>query len=228
MLIKVSVLSCLLRGWNTVLKLSEYSEYSTFSLFILREFLLIYSAGLDPALLKFHSVRASGGSQPFTGWYYVTWLVINEKLLPEPRTERHPVKIHSHLCTTRCPAGQTWWGSGKGYGCGFSGLSEALSSRWLAGCWWSSRQLVCVTDTIWSRVELSPRDNCYTRRVVVYQTRSLHGLFRRFWVGTRGSATGTVALLTHVWGQAFNKESENLVRVRGHSSWAVPAPASPG
>lgn len=90
-----------------VLKLSEYSENSTFSLSIPDEILLIYSTGVDPALLKCLSVRASGGSQPFPGRYSVTGLVINEKLLPEPRTERRPVNVHSHLCVTRYPAGQT-------------------------------------------------------------------------------------------------------------------------
>lgn len=165
---KVSVLDCLLRGWNRVLKLSDYSEYSTFSLFIPHEILLIYYAGVDPALLKFQC-ESIGGSQPFPGWYRVTWLVTNEKLLTKPRTERCPVNVHSHLCMARYPAGQTWRGSGERYGCSFAGLTKALSLCWLDVYWWSSRQLVRHGQTASDLAYRLPNNNFYTCRVVVYQ-----------------------------------------------------------
>lgn len=49
---KIRVLDCILLGWNIVLKLCKYSEYSILSQLIPQENLLIYSTEMVPTLVK--------------------------------------------------------------------------------------------------------------------------------------------------------------------------------
>lgn len=151
--------------------------------------------------------------------------VINEKLLPEPRTERRPANAHSHLCMTRYPAGQTRRGSGEGYGCSFAGLTKALALRWLDVYWWTSRQLVRHGQPASDLTYRLPNHSFYTCRVVVYQIRPLCSVLVRFGVGTRGPTTGIDIPLNCGPGQVFNIETDNLVWVRGNSSWVSASPS---
>ena len=67
----------------------------------------------------------------------------------------------------------------------------------LAGCLlMEKRQLVRHGQTASDLAYRLPDNNFYTCRVVVYQIRSLHGVYKRFWVGTRGPTTGTDIPLT--------------------------------
>lgn len=111
------------------------------------------------------------------------------------------------------------------------GMAAALlgwpkhSLCWLDVYWWSSRRLVRHGQTASDLTYRLPNNNFYTCRVVVYQIRSPHGMFMRFWVGTRGPTTGTDTPLNHVLGQAFNTETDNLVWVKGNSLLAGASPS---
>lgn len=211
---KLDVLDCLLWGWNKVLRLNNQNIQPPRCSSPMRSSSFILWGWILPCWNV--SVRASGGSQTLPGQYRLTWMVINEKLLPEPKTEGHPVNVHSHMCLTRYPAGQTWQGSGEGHGCGFAGFAKALSWHWLDVY---RRQLVRDGQTASDPTYRLPDKQFYTCRVGAYQTRSLWGVFMRFWVGTRGPTTSMNVPLNWVLEQAFNTEMANLVRVIGTGLW---------
>ena len=118
-----------------------------------------------------------------------------------------------------------WRGCGGEYGCGFAGLTKALSSCWLDVYWWTSRQLVWHGQTASDLAYRVPDDNFYTCRVVVYQIRPLYGVFNRFRVGTRGPTTGIDIPLNQVLGQTLNIETDHLVWARENSLWAGASPS---